>query len=92
MTDLSFPAFLYDKYAANPDDLEEGLFKGRILLQVCRTQVAYGDFTGLCRVTKPCSRRLPQPRTSRVMVMGRMSSETTDSLRNPPLASKSKST
>ncbi|KAG1746307.1 hypothetical protein EDD22DRAFT_754623, partial [Suillus occidentalis] len=33
VTDLSFPAFLYDKYAANPDDLEEGLFKGRILLQ-----------------------------------------------------------
>ncbi|KAG1730430.1 hypothetical protein EDD22DRAFT_960728 [Suillus occidentalis] len=33
VTDLSFLAFLYDKYAANPDDLEEGLFKGRILLQ-----------------------------------------------------------
>lgn len=37
VTDLSFPAFLYDKYTANPDDLEEGLFKGKILLQVCRT-------------------------------------------------------
>ncbi|KAG2741436.1 hypothetical protein P692DRAFT_20751824 [Suillus brevipes Sb2] len=33
VTDLSFPAFLYDKYTANPDDLEEGLFKGKILLQ-----------------------------------------------------------
>ncbi|KAG0695472.1 hypothetical protein DFH29DRAFT_773781, partial [Suillus ampliporus] len=31
--DLSFPAFLYDKYTANPDDLEAGLFKGKILLQ-----------------------------------------------------------
>lgn len=36
MTDLSFPAYLYDKYTACPDDLEEGLFKGRILIQVCR--------------------------------------------------------
>ncbi|KAG1740117.1 uncharacterized protein EDB91DRAFT_1082099 [Suillus paluster] len=33
VTDLSFPAYLYDKYAANLDDLEEGLFKGKILLQ-----------------------------------------------------------
>ncbi|KAG0701662.1 hypothetical protein DFH29DRAFT_777064, partial [Suillus ampliporus] len=33
VTDLSFPAFLYDKYTANPDDLEAGLFKGKILLQ-----------------------------------------------------------
>ncbi|KAG1899346.1 uncharacterized protein F5891DRAFT_1189790 [Suillus fuscotomentosus] len=33
VTDLSFPAFLYEKYASNPDDLEEGLFKGKILLQ-----------------------------------------------------------
>ncbi|KAG1733431.1 hypothetical protein EDB19DRAFT_1911569 [Suillus lakei] len=31
--DLSFLAFLYDKYTTNPDDLEEGLFKGKILLQ-----------------------------------------------------------
>ncbi|KAG2125275.1 hypothetical protein BD769DRAFT_1669015 [Suillus cothurnatus] len=30
---MSFPAFLYDKYQTNPDDLEEGLFKGKILLQ-----------------------------------------------------------
>jgi hypothetical protein len=34
VTDLSFPAYLYDNYTANPDDLEEGLFKGKILLQV----------------------------------------------------------
>lgn len=40
VTDLSFPAFLYEKYTANPDDLEEGIFKGKILLQVCHTRVA----------------------------------------------------
>ncbi|KAG2082779.1 uncharacterized protein F5147DRAFT_590267 [Suillus discolor] len=33
VTDLSFPAFVYEKYTAKPDDLEEGLFKGKILLQ-----------------------------------------------------------
>ncbi|KAG2090597.1 uncharacterized protein F5147DRAFT_780249 [Suillus discolor] len=33
VTDLSFPAFVYDKYTANADNLEEGLFKGKILLQ-----------------------------------------------------------
>ncbi|KAG2746622.1 hypothetical protein P692DRAFT_20876025 [Suillus brevipes Sb2] len=33
VTDLSFPAFLHDKYKADPDNLEEGLFKGKILLQ-----------------------------------------------------------
>ncbi|KAG2135991.1 hypothetical protein DEU56DRAFT_913081 [Suillus clintonianus] len=33
VTELSFPTFLYDKYNANPDDLEEGLFKGKILVQ-----------------------------------------------------------
>ncbi|KAG1739424.1 uncharacterized protein EDB91DRAFT_1053836 [Suillus paluster] len=33
VTDLFFPAYLYDKYATNLDDLEEGLFKGKILLQ-----------------------------------------------------------
>ncbi|KAG2129685.1 uncharacterized protein EDB93DRAFT_1256157 [Suillus bovinus] len=33
ITDLSFLAFLYKKYTANPDDLEEGLFKGKILVQ-----------------------------------------------------------
>ncbi|KAG1769025.1 hypothetical protein EDD22DRAFT_949209 [Suillus occidentalis] len=33
VTDLSFPAFMYEKYTANPDDLEEGLFKGKILVQ-----------------------------------------------------------
>lgn len=33
VTDLSFPAFVYEKYTANADNLEEGLFKGRILLQ-----------------------------------------------------------
>ncbi|KAG1736830.1 hypothetical protein EDD22DRAFT_752967, partial [Suillus occidentalis] len=33
VTDLSFPTYLYDKYTANPDDLEEGLFKSKILIQ-----------------------------------------------------------
>ncbi|KAG2744290.1 hypothetical protein P692DRAFT_20744294, partial [Suillus brevipes Sb2] len=33
VTDLSFPTFLYEGYKANPDDLEEGLFKGKILVQ-----------------------------------------------------------
>ncbi|KAG1738690.1 hypothetical protein EDD22DRAFT_959469 [Suillus occidentalis] len=31
--DLSFPAFVYEKYTPNADNLEEGLFKGKILLQ-----------------------------------------------------------
>ncbi|KAG1739680.1 hypothetical protein EDB19DRAFT_1908704 [Suillus lakei] len=33
VTDLSFPAYLYEKYAANLDNLEDGLFKGKILIQ-----------------------------------------------------------
>ncbi|KAG1873119.1 hypothetical protein F4604DRAFT_1766714 [Suillus subluteus] len=33
VTDLSFPAFLYNKYTANPNDLEDGLFKSKLLLQ-----------------------------------------------------------
>ncbi|KAG1735244.1 hypothetical protein EDD22DRAFT_852393 [Suillus occidentalis] len=33
VTDLSFPTFVYEKYTTNPDDLEEGLFKSKILLQ-----------------------------------------------------------
>ncbi|KAG1860231.1 hypothetical protein DFJ58DRAFT_657431, partial [Suillus subalutaceus] len=33
VTELSFPAVLYNKYTANSDDLEEGLFKGKVLLQ-----------------------------------------------------------
>ncbi|KAG2133103.1 hypothetical protein BD769DRAFT_1665875 [Suillus cothurnatus] len=32
ITELSFPAYLYDKYTANLDNLE-GLFKGKILVQ-----------------------------------------------------------
>ncbi|KAG2749571.1 hypothetical protein P692DRAFT_20731641, partial [Suillus brevipes Sb2] len=39
VTDLSFPTHLYEKYTANPDDLEEGLFKSKILVQVCRTSI-----------------------------------------------------
>ncbi|KAG2112424.1 hypothetical protein DEU56DRAFT_749373 [Suillus clintonianus] len=33
VTEMSFPAFLYENYTANPDNLEEGLFKGKILVQ-----------------------------------------------------------
>ncbi|KAG2337757.1 hypothetical protein BDR05DRAFT_1004778 [Suillus weaverae] len=33
VTNLSFPSFLYERYTANADNLEEGLFKGRILVQ-----------------------------------------------------------
>ncbi|KAG2133209.1 uncharacterized protein EDB93DRAFT_1093435, partial [Suillus bovinus] len=33
VTDLSFPAFLYETYTANPDNLEEGIFEGKFLLQ-----------------------------------------------------------
>ncbi|KAG1768748.1 hypothetical protein EV702DRAFT_979254 [Suillus placidus] len=33
VTDLSFPAFLYERYSANAQNLEEGLFKGKILVQ-----------------------------------------------------------
>ncbi|KAG2127603.1 uncharacterized protein EDB93DRAFT_1256962 [Suillus bovinus] len=33
VTDLFFPAFVYEKYTVKPDDLEEGLFKGKILIQ-----------------------------------------------------------
>ncbi|KAG2058636.1 hypothetical protein BDR06DRAFT_876063, partial [Suillus hirtellus] len=33
VTEPSFPTFLYERYTANLDDLEAGLFKGRILLQ-----------------------------------------------------------
>jgi len=39
VTDLSFPAYLYEKYTANSDNLEEGLFKGKILLQVCHNRL-----------------------------------------------------
>ncbi|KAG2107499.1 uncharacterized protein F5147DRAFT_802699, partial [Suillus discolor] len=33
VTDLSFLVFLYDKYVADPENPEEGFFKGKILLQ-----------------------------------------------------------
>ncbi|KAG1861829.1 hypothetical protein C8R48DRAFT_773919 [Suillus tomentosus] len=33
VTDLSFPTFLYDKYTADPNNFEEGLFKGKLLIQ-----------------------------------------------------------
>ncbi|KAG2135973.1 hypothetical protein DEU56DRAFT_737359 [Suillus clintonianus] len=33
VTEMSWPAFLYEKYTANQDNLEEGLFKSTLLLQ-----------------------------------------------------------
>jgi len=33
VTEMSWPAFLYDKYSADQDNLEEGLFKSTLLLQ-----------------------------------------------------------
>ncbi|KAG2133134.1 hypothetical protein BD769DRAFT_1665908 [Suillus cothurnatus] len=33
MTEMSWPAFLYKKYTADPDNLEEGLFKSSLLVQ-----------------------------------------------------------
>ncbi|KAG1893426.1 uncharacterized protein F5891DRAFT_963037, partial [Suillus fuscotomentosus] len=45
VTDLSLPAFLYDKYSANSDDLEEGLFKGKILLQASIARAYKAVFT-----------------------------------------------
>jgi hypothetical protein len=35
MTEMSWPAFLYKKYMADQDNLEEGLFKSSLLVQVC---------------------------------------------------------
>jgi hypothetical protein len=39
VTEMSWPTFLYEKYTADQDKLEEGLFKSAILIQVHRTQV-----------------------------------------------------
>ncbi|KAG1849721.1 hypothetical protein F4604DRAFT_1934737 [Suillus subluteus] len=33
MTEMSWPRFLYDGYTADPNNLEEGLFKSKLLLQ-----------------------------------------------------------
>ncbi|KAG2737200.1 hypothetical protein P692DRAFT_201813016, partial [Suillus brevipes Sb2] len=33
VTEMSWPAFMYERYSANPDNLEEGLFKSTLLLQ-----------------------------------------------------------
>ncbi|KAG2049200.1 hypothetical protein BDR06DRAFT_894125 [Suillus hirtellus] len=33
VTEMSWPAFLYEKYSADQNNLEEGLFKGTLLLQ-----------------------------------------------------------
>ncbi|KAG0694481.1 hypothetical protein DFH29DRAFT_880694 [Suillus ampliporus] len=41
MMDLSFLAFLYEKYTANLDNLEEGLFRGKILMQVSGTKLPW---------------------------------------------------
>ncbi|KAG2339314.1 hypothetical protein BDR05DRAFT_951234 [Suillus weaverae] len=33
VTEMSWPAFMYEKYMADPDNLEEGLFKSSVLVQ-----------------------------------------------------------
>ncbi|KAG1851568.1 hypothetical protein C8R48DRAFT_777881 [Suillus tomentosus] len=33
VTEMSWPAFMYEKYMADPDNLEEGLFKSSLLVQ-----------------------------------------------------------
>jgi hypothetical protein len=63
VTDLSFPTYLYDKYTANPDDLEEGLFKSKILIQVCRTSTTSQWPYRVCRDTKLDSCHLHPQRT-----------------------------
>jgi hypothetical protein len=40
------PLFLYQDYSVNPDDLEQGLFKSKILVQVS-VLVLYCDFPSL---------------------------------------------
>jgi hypothetical protein len=45
MTELSFQAFLYEKYTANLENLEEGLFKGKILVQVSSTELPGHNLT-----------------------------------------------
>lgn len=49
MTELSFPSFLYEKYTANVDNLEAGLFKGQILVQVSDTESPGHDLTTCCQ-------------------------------------------
>jgi hypothetical protein len=44
VTDLSFPAFVYEKYTAKLDDLEDGLFKGKLLLQVWSSSLSSLEF------------------------------------------------
>lgn len=82
VTDLSFLAFVYEKYTANTDNLEEGLFKGKILLQVrfTRVMVAQQYLTVVCRATKLYSHLHPQQKTLRAMVTAQMSLPTTNML------------
>lgn len=80
--DLSFPAFLYEKYTANLDNLEEGLFKGKILVQVSCTELHGHDLT-VPRAIKLSSRLPPQQKTLRVMVMVLTSLRITDVLKQP---------
>jgi hypothetical protein len=49
VTELSFPCFLYEKYTANVDNLEAGLFKGQILVQVRDTKSPGYDLTMCCQ-------------------------------------------
>ncbi|KAG1821537.1 uncharacterized protein BJ212DRAFT_1567005 [Suillus subaureus] len=38
--EMSWPAFLYEKYTANQDNLEEGLFKSSLLVQKVKMHIA----------------------------------------------------
>jgi hypothetical protein len=38
VTEMSWPAFMYEKYTADQNNLEEGLFKSSLLVQVCPTR------------------------------------------------------
>lgn len=40
VTEMSWPAFLYEQYTADQDNLEKGLFKSTLLLQVSYSWVA----------------------------------------------------
>jgi hypothetical protein len=46
VSENSWPLFLYQDYSVNPDDLEQGLFKSKILVQVS-VLVLYRDFPSL---------------------------------------------
>jgi hypothetical protein len=68
-----------------------GFSKAKSFFRFVALEQSDDDLTNFFRVTKQYLRHLPQLRISMAMVMGRMLSETTDPLRDPPLVSKSRS-